>query len=186
MNQKHQLLCRVDDLMFYFCLSFTDIVTIVIPVPSNVWPLSHDDDVFLFFHGFIYHSIAVWKCRFCYFNLHYVWMLLCLNLVGESQTGQSSLQTGGGSSEQPQEPPPPPGVRGHHPDGHRSLLDDCISKLISSFFLPQASIVTVIRLVNDAVDTIESEGTSSHPLCVSHLTVLLSLYDLIILRLQDR
>lgn len=39
------------------------------------------------------------------------------------------------------------------------------------FFPPQASIVTVIRLVNDAVDTIESEGTMSHPLCVSHLII---------------
>lgn len=42
------------------------------------------------------------------------------------------------------------------------------------FFPPQASIVTVIRLVNDAVDTIESEGTMFHPLCVSLLTLLLS------------
>lgn len=45
---------------------------------------------------------------------------------------------------------------------------------LSPFFPPQASIVTVIRLVNDAVDTIESEGTMSHPLCVSPLTLLLS------------
>lgn len=38
-------------------------------------------------------------------------------------------------------------------------------------FLLQASIVTVIRLVNDAVDTIESEGTMSYLSCVSSLAV---------------
>lgn len=40
------------------------------------------------------------------------------------------------------------------------------------FFSPfcTASIVTVIRLVNDAVDNIESEGTEEHP--VAHLLLL--------------
>lgn len=46
----------------------------------------------------------------------------------------------------------------------------CISKLICAFFPLQASIVTVIRLVNDAVDTIENEGTMSPPLCVCTFT----------------
>lgn len=55
-------------------------------------------------------------------------------------------------------------------------LNYCISQFISSFFLPQASIVTVIRLVNDAVDTIESEGTMSHPLCVYPLNLSLFSY----------
>lgn len=44
-------------------------------------------------------------------------------------------------------------------------------KMSAPCFSLQASIVTVIRLVNDAVDTIESEGTMSYLSCVSSLAV---------------
>lgn len=72
----------------------------------------------------------------------------------------------------------PTGARGPAPthqrhDQHFLLLMTVFQNLSPPFFPSQASIVTVIRLVNDAVDTIESEGTMS-PLCVSPLTPLLS------------
>lgn len=43
-------------------------------------------------------------------------------------------------------------------------LRNFFKNLSLTFSLSQASIVTVIRLVNDAVDTIESEGIIFHPL----------------------
>lgn len=43
-------------------------------------------------------------------------------------------------------------------------LSHFFKNLSLTFSLSQASIVTVIRLVNDAVDTIESEGIIFHPL----------------------
>lgn len=56
---------------------------------------------------------------------------------------------------------------------------------LSAPFLPlQASIVTVIRLVNDAVDTIESEGTMSHQLCVSPLTFPFLAYARLVIALS--
>lgn len=41
--------------------------------------------------------------------------------------------------------------------------------------------MTVIRLVNDAVDTIESEGTMSHSLCVSPLAHPLFFYPSLVI-----